>query len=633
MRKPRGVRMHRENWQPASALEIERPQRRIHKVVAVIAAALGIILIAYAGYLWAVKNRTEASANVLFGNLRYLLFNSSEQLSAGREEIRAAGNNTESVSTSVSPLKLLPFLREVPNSISQIGQLASALIAVDNSFALLRNEGLGLFFGGNGQELVSILKDTDAGLKQVSGLSDSIRETAEKLGTTPPNVEGSYLALGTELRRQTDMLDALIALLERPESHVLLVFEDTSVLRPGGGRITAYGDLNLGNGSFKSVEVRSVSAAEKSLGDGLVPPIPLQLQETSWKIRDANWFFDFPSSAAKVKSFIETAESDSGNTTQYTGVIAITPDVLTDIVRSLSPIQVDGLKKPITEANFVSETKRLGYERLMNMLLPAIAARIHSLSGAEKGALAGSLANWITNREARLYFMDPALQSYVLNSDWGGGVWPLPDNFSGDYLGFARADIGTKSSLQETLGLRSQIGADGSVRNDLTIVQTNNGGTISQDFMQVFVPSGSHLVQIAGNTYKKVSPPVNYKRLGYSVDSDVAVIEGTRTVDAVDYAESYQAFGRGVFGFWLSPQPRVTRTATLTYDSSRIKISDGTRYEFAVERQPGEDASLNYSVEAPPGWHWRESGKPVFYYNTDHLPGRTVINLTLEQGD
>ena len=631
VRKPRAVRMCQDDWQPTSRLEIERSPRRWRKTVAAVAAVVGVAIVVYAGYLLVVRDKMEASANLLFGNLQYLIFGSSDRLSSGRGEIQAAAGGINSSATGVSPLKLLPILREIPSGLSQMGQLASTLIEVGNSFAALRTEGLNLFFGGRGGDLLALLKNTDTGLKKISVLSNSIRDIANKFDVTPMNAAGDYLVLGTELRRQTDMLDALVTLLDLPESHILLLLEDTSVLRPGGGRIAAYADISLAGGGFKNVEVTDISTAEKSLGADLIPPIPLQVQETTWKIRDANWFFDFPSSAAKVKSLIEAADPSREANAQYSGVIAVTPEVIAALADTLGPLQVDGIKKPITKSNLDSEVKRLGYAHFMNLFLPAVAGRMRDLTGDERGKLAGLLGGWIANREARLYFQDSALNGYVLNADYGGGMWPLPNNFSGDYLALARADIGTKATTTETIGLRSRVGPDGIVHDNLTIAQTNKSAVASQNFMQVFTPDGSHLTEIAGNTYKKVSPPANYNHLGYVVDPDVAVIEDTRTVDSLDYTESYQAFGRDVFGFWLSLKPRITGTVSLTYDSPRVKIGDGARYSFVIERQPGEHAAFNYSVEAPPGWQWHESQKQIFYYSSDYLAGRTIINLTLEK--
>jgi hypothetical protein len=631
VRKPRLPRLYKDDWQPQSSLEIKRPQRRWHKIVAAVAAVVGIVIVVYAGYLLVVRNKMGASTNVLFGNLQYLIFGPTDRLSGGRGEIQAAANDINSSVIGASPLKLLPFLREIPSGLSQIRQLASALIDVSNSFTALRIEGFNFFFSGRGGDILALLKNTDAGFKKVSALSDSIRDIANKFDIMPTNTGGDYLALETEIRRQTATLDALITLLERPESHILLLLEDASTMRPGGGRIAAYADIGIAGGSFKDIKVKSISMAEKYLDADIIPPVPLQAQETAWKIRDANWFFNFPSAAAKVKSLIEAAESGEGNAVQYTGVIAVTSDVIADLVDALQPIQVDSLKKSITASNLDSEIRRLGYERFMDIFLPAVAVRAREITGDEQHHLAGLAESWLTERKVRLYFQDAVLQDYVLNSDWGGGVWPLPDDFSGDYLGFARADIGTKTSVQETISLRSTIDADGRIHNNLTIIQNNGSGTVSQDFMQVFVPNGSHLTQIAGNTYKKVSPPANYNRLGYTADADVAAIESTRTVDALDYAETFDAFGRNAFGFWLSLQPHTTRTVSLTYDSTYVKIFDGARYQFITERQPGENIALNYGIEAPQGWRWRESGRSAFYYNADHIPGRTVINLTLEK--
>ena len=37
----------------------------------------------------------------------------------------------------------------------------------------------------------------------------------------------------------------------------------------------------------------------------IVPPVPLQLEETAFRPADANWFFDFPTSASETISMFE----------------------------------------------------------------------------------------------------------------------------------------------------------------------------------------------------------------------------------------------------------------------------------------------------------------------------------------
>lgn len=622
VKKPRAARLHEYNWQPEKHLEIERKPRKWRKTLAVASAIVGVAIICYSGYILVLKNKNDASAGIVVQNLKHILYGESGDLSAGRDDLKAVADDSTSA-RGASPLNLIPFLKGIPKGISDVSNLANAILQVDNSLTTLRLNGLQYFFSGRGSELVLNLKGASAGLKNITSLSSSIGNIAGSLGTSSGS-SGNYLALWTDVRRETDSLDALVSLLSRPESHILMLFEDNSPLRPGGGRIAAYGDLKITNGSFEGVKVNDISVAENLSSAKIIPPLQLRAAGTAWKIRDLNWFFDFPSSALKAESLL-------GGSARYDGVIAVTPGVVSDFLSALKSIEIKNSKTPLSRENLASQIKKSGYPKLLDLLLPAVASRLQNLSGDEKLSLSSAAGEWVREKDVSIYFNDQTLEGYVVNRGWGSALFPLPTDFAGDYLGLSRAEIGTKTEVSETVGLRSQIESDGTIHNDLSITQTNKSSGVSQNFMQVFVPETSHLTQIAGNTYKKITPPINYSRAGYTADPDIKAIEDTRQGIGLDGIDRYKEAGRSMFGFWLSTSPHSASAVSLSYDSGRIGIYGGASYKFVFERQSGEQSALSYSIQAPDGWRWRGVNGQTFYYNSDRLPGRTVIDLTLEK--
>ena len=67
-----------------------------------------------------------------------------------------------------------------------------------------------------------------------------------------------------------------------------------------------------------------------------------------WTMHDANWFPNFPTSAEKVSWFYEKT---GGRTVD--GVIAITPELLRDLLAITGPIDMPEYDKTINADNFI----------------------------------------------------------------------------------------------------------------------------------------------------------------------------------------------------------------------------------------------------------------------------------------
>lgn len=57
----------------------------------------------------------------------------------------------------------------------------------------------------------------------------------------------------------------------------------------------------------------------------------------------------------------------------------------------------------------------------------------------------------------------------------------------------------------------------------------------------------------------------------------------------------------------------------------------GVVYQFVFEKQAGTNRSYSFEVDAPLGYQFVETGLPSWTYQADDLPGRVVVDLTLEK--
>ncbi|MCL4405021.1 MAG: DUF4012 domain-containing protein [Patescibacteria group bacterium] len=625
IRKPKSSRHLKSKWLPKADFS---DVHRLHsdrglKIFAAVVAALVVIALLIGGYLLVLRWQATKSTDTLFGSLGNLVYN----------PFALSVQNASSSQPAASPpygsslLNVIPALKNIPAAFTNLQKFAELMIQAQASLVELRSDGLVSFLDGNGSQLLAELNSLDASLKDLNSTGDAVRNLMAGFGALNAGTANNYFSTGTDLQRETDALDAIVALLNQPESHVLVLFDDTSLERPGGGSISAYADLATASGSLSSLNAYDINALQP-YDQKVVPPLQLQAIEASWKLRDSNWFFDFPTSASEVLSRIENAQQSENIKVTYGGVIAVSPQVIQGLVDVLGPVQLpDG--REVTAVNLSKMTTQLGYIPFLNQFLPAVVKRAAALSSDEKGNLLKVAGQWLSNRDVMFYFNDPRLEELVNEYDLGGQMYPISSGYDGDYLAVVRTDVSGVNNSSDALSLRSTIGSDGTVQDDLSITRKNNSNYTDQEYFQVIVPSGSSLTSLIGNTHDTVTPLINYKRSNYSVDSTVAATEATRQVDPNSLAESYNMAGHTVFGFWLALLPGATGSVSVAYYSPMITLSNGENYQFTVERQAGENANIIYSVQAPQGWEWQQANDSTYLYSSEGLPGRTTLNLTL----
>ena len=84
----------------------------------------------------------------------------------------------------------------------------------------------------------------------------------------------------------------------------------------------------------------------------------------------------------------------------------------------------------------------------------------------------------------------------------------------------------TDGVIDETIEHQSELQTDGSIVDTVTITRTHNGGNekydwwnkVNGDWMRVYVPEGSKLLEASGQTREFVSPPLDYQSLGFKKD-------------------------------------------------------------------------------------------------------------------
>jgi hypothetical protein len=539
-------------------------------------------------------------------------------------------------------------------TIRSFTDLSNQLATLSNNIASVENDAFGFVSGNESSTLAADLASTRDTLAAIDADSGALSGAASSLGTASPIGGESYLALTTQVKGAETFLNAFVPWLSDTLTthHLLVLFQNPSEMRPGGGFLGSYADVSISNGKITNIAFHDVADVDLAFKQKIEPPAPLQLEETAFRPADANWFFDFPTSASETIQMFEAATPS----TTFDGVVAVTPQVMSDLLSVTGPVNV--ASTTFTSENLVVQIQKIVQagqagsaggnatypKAVLAQLYPAIIQQLASSTDAQKQQMLGLALNWISNKDLMFYAINPAFETFANAYGATGDVYQLPQNFNGDYLAIANADVNSDKSelyMAQNVSYDAAIGGDGTVTTNLTITRTHNGNqspywwyqTTNQDYMQIFVPNGSTLQNQSGGIAKSVPAPINYVRDGYSTDPNVLAITSTTQQDfSYPKVTTHTESGKQVFAVWSRTYKGQSSTLSFDYSHNLFAVpAAGVQYQFIFERPSGATGNYHIEVDAPLGYAFAENGLASFMYNSTSTPGRLILTLTLQK--
>lgn len=410
----------------------------------------------------------------------------------------------------------------------------------------------------------------------------------------------------------------------RPQKY-LFVFENNTEIRAGGGFIGSYAVADIENGKLKNFFIDGIFNPDGQLKEKVIPPMPIQKISAAWSIHDANWFADFPLSAKKVALFYEK----SGGPT-VDGVIAVTPNVIENILEVTGPIQMPEYGTVIDKNNFLRMTQFQVEElydkeennpkKFLSDLAPRLIEKLletDNLTAQEKISkylkIVEIFEKSLKEKHIVIFHREAGIENMILKRGWGGQI----QNSSGDYLSVVNSNINgykTDAVINETIDLQTEILADGSIIDTVTISRVHNGGDsdydwynrVNADYMRVYVPLGSILLEAKGHTIEEYAPPIDYR--GFKTDEDVQRIEKTIKIDVDSKTQVFEESGKTVFGNWVYVSPKEKVEVIYKYKLPyKINFDDYTKpaekYSALIQKQLGSDGSkFTSTIKIPLNW-------------------------------
>jgi hypothetical protein len=361
-----------------------------------------------------------------------------------------------------------------------------------------------------------------------------------------------------------------------PRSY-LIVNQDPTDLRATGGYMGSAALLILDHGKLQQIDYESTigdlsyqSALQLSPRQTGPPPLPLLYYRalSTFQMRDANFWPDFPTSAAQIARLYT-----KGTGRVPDGVIAINPLTIAYLLRALGPMRVPGYPDVLTSANAVQRIEYYVHNRATAVADPhrkrfivsvnhALLNTLFATHGAKLNAVLHAFERALADRTIMVVVRDPVFAGALHQAHWDGAV----RTDAGDYLGVFDQNV-TDSKLngyiQEAINYAVTRRSDGRLNCRVTITYRNTtphatiwiSRTYYQDYLRVAVPGSVKVQERKG--FSETFWPDEWER-------------GRRLLTG---------------GLWVGQLQ--TSSVSFTYSLPASVLPTATRYQLVVQKQSG----------------------------------------------
>ena len=566
---------------------------------------------------------------------------SAKQLSEAYDNFSEATENMNSLgSTLVETSRFIPFASELSsgkNAVEAGKHFSAAGQYLNDTIKTLAGLKNPLDVSNqNNASLLDIFQSIEKNITDAKKEFDAAQENMDKISIDdlPKEKQNEFLILKQKLPEIRNYIDSFLN-----NSHIfvdllggngprkyLLLFQNNSEMRATGGFIGSYGLIGVTNGQVKNFFIDGIFNPDGQLKEKIVPPKPIQKISATWSLHDSNWFPDFPTSAEKAIYFYEKT---GGPTAE--GIITFTPTFLQKLLDITGPIDMPDYDVTLDSENFIELTQyevEVDYDKkenkpkkILSDLAPIIIEKLLDSKDMETiSKTAAAFSDGLEQKYILLYSQNKDLQEIISKQGWSGEILSAPK----DYLSVINTNINgfkTDAVIQESIKHEAEIQQDGSVIDTVTITRKHTGGNseygwlnkVNADYMRIYVPEGSKLLETTGQTRETNEPPLDYNALGFKRDSNVQREEENIEIDPNSGTRIYKEAGKTVFANWVYVSPQETVTITykyiLPFSLFKVKVGNSQQidsYSLVIQKQSGSTGSLfvsnvsypeNYSVK------------------------------------
>jgi len=364
------------------------------------------------------------------------------------------------------------------------------------------------------------------------------------------------------------------------KANYLVILQNSDELRPTGGFIGTYGIMELEYGEILRFDTHDIYHLDMPIKDKLniEPPQPLKkyLGINKWYMRDANWSPDWPTSAKKIEWFYKNKNKLLANPDKadnFTGIIAITPKLILDLIKLTGPIVIDG--EEYNGNNFVDLLQyrvEKGYiqlgvpswhrKEIIGEIAKKLKIKLFDLPSSRWHEVIEVINDNMVKKNILFYIKNPELENSIKELGHGGNL----KDTAGDYLMVVDANLASlKTDAVMSRSINYKVSQSyNSLIAKLRINYSHNGDfdwktTRYRTYTRVYAPLGSQLIKAEGLTEGEV------------------IIQNE--------------LGKTSFSAFLLVEPGQINSLYFEYKlpDNLHKLAGSSQYELYIQKQPGSE--------------------------------------------
>ncbi|MGL5830695.1 MAG: DUF4012 domain-containing protein [Candidatus Altimarinota bacterium] len=408
------------------------------------------------------------------------------------------------------------------------------------------------------------------------------------------------------IQSNENSISSMLKLLgDRYPHRYLILLQNDAESRPTGGFIGSLIIADINDGHIDKFEFHDVYKFDGQLLENIPAPEDIASITDEWRLRDSNYSPNFDISAEQAAWFLQKSKGPSVDT-----VIAINQSLLTDLLKEVGPLDVEGLDQPLTAENFqlvlsyLIESKTYGAENPKEILGKTIQSFQNKLMEKQdwKGLLF-QLFKGVKDQKILFYSRHDDVQKFFDQL----GLTPRQKslNTNEDYLQIISTSIGGNKSdyyIKQQLTHNTFLNTNGEIFDELTIARTHTWSSLDLERWQA---------QLATFGFDEISETVK-DILGRGENKSSMKIylpAGTELVNSVglpldDVKVRYdQQLQKTYFLFPMSVKPGQTSTITIRYKLPyKLGLFPADIYRFTAQKQPGlTSTELEKNLYLDPG--------------------------------
>jgi len=307
--------------------------------------------------------------------------------------------------------------------------------------------------------------------------------------------------------------------------HYLVLLQNNYELRPDGGFITGYGNIDFFMGFPTNISFKnSYDIDTKSY---VIPPYPMEeMLKNEWyqgyTFRDANWNPNFPDSAQELIKFYQEKYPDK----KVDGIFVVNFSLIENLVDKLGGIELNG--KKLTKKNLFSELEfevnnidRHNVEALANRknVLSDLASQIIKKMKWHPFTAKNALVEGLNDKDLYVWLKNDRLENKLKDKGWANAL-VLPER--SDFLAANLANLGSKKAdryLQTEVDYYANISKEiPEITAEVTLRYpgfTNVYSDNYKGYLRIYIPKNADTVNIPVDS--EIKTDGDFKMIGAKI--------------------------------------------------------------------------------------------------------------------